>query len=182
LYDAIVTDNFTLNAQDSVMYDGVLTKVVANQNLGKAGIFGYNTSIKAKITSTFSFYGTFNYTQGKIETKNGGTVPLDHIAPIYGKAGFNFENKWLNLDLNMLYNGKKALEDYSPSGEDNLIYAPANGMPAWQTYNFKAAVKPFKEVTLFTGVENILDIQYRNFASGINAPGRNFYLGAKYHF
>ena len=31
-------------------------------------------------------------------------------------------------------------------------------------------------------MENILDTQYRNFASGINAGGRNIYGGAKYSF
>jgi hypothetical protein len=31
-------------------------------------------------------------------------------------------------------------------------------------------------------IENILDTQYRTFASGINAGGRNFYLGGKYNF
>jgi len=82
----------------------------------------------------------------------------------------------------MLYNGKKHLEEYSDSGEDNLQYAPKNGMPAWQTYNFKSAFKPLRNLTIYTGIENILDIQYRAFASGINAPGRNFYGGMKYNF
>ena len=83
--------------------------------------------------------------------------------------------------MNILYSGKKSLEDYSNSGEDNLVYAPANGMPAWQTYNFKAAVKPYKDIMLFSGIENIMDIQYRTFASGMNASGRNFYFGLKYN-
>ena len=40
----------------------------------------------------------------------------------------------------MLYNGKKALSDYSSSGEDNLAYAPATGMPAWETYKDRKSV------------------------------------------
>ena len=142
---------------------------------------GYSTALKINLLKNLNFYGNFNYTYGRVEASNGNpSKPLDHIPPIYGKTGFNFENKWLNLDMNMLYNGKKHLQDYSTSGEDNLIYAPVNGMPSWQTYNFKAAVKPFKDLTVYSGIENILDIQYRNFASGINAAGRNFYFGAKY--
>jgi hemoglobin/transferrin/lactoferrin receptor protein len=39
-----------------------------------------------------------------------------------------------------------------------------------------------KSTTIFAGVENILDIQYRTFSSGINAAGRNLYIGAKYNF
>jgi hemoglobin/transferrin/lactoferrin receptor protein len=44
------------------------------------------------------------------------------------------------------------------------------------------ATKSIEGFTLFTGIENILDTQYRNFASGINAAGRNIYGGAKYSF
>ena len=181
LFDVIVTDKFNLNGQDTVIYNGVSTAVIANQNLGIASIVGYSTALKINLLKNLNFYGNFNYTYGRVEASNGNpSKPLDHIPPIYGKTGFNFENKWLNLDMNMLYNGKKHLEDYSTSGEDNLIYAPVNGMPSWQTYNFKAAVKPFKDLIVYSGIENILDIQYRNFASGINAAGRNFYFGAKY--
>ncbi|WP_394759095.1 TonB-dependent receptor plug domain-containing protein [Flavobacterium sp.] len=181
LYDFIVTSNFLFNNQSTIVYDGTSSIVQANQNLGKASIFGYSTALKINFLKSLKFYGSFNFTYGRLESDGTNTEkPLDHIPPFYGKTGFNYENKWINFDLNMLYNGKKHLEDYSASGEDNLVYAPVNGMPAWQTYNFKAAVKPFEDFTVFSGLENILDIQYRNFASGINASGRNFYIGAKY--
>ncbi len=180
LFDAIVTDNFTFNNQSTIIYNGVVSNIQANQNFGKASIFGYNALMKAKLSAHFKWYGSFNYTYGRVETTT--EKPLDHIPPFYGKTGITFENKFLNADIYMLYNGKKHLEDYSTSGEDNLKYAPANGMPAWQTYNIKTAVNILKELQFYTGIENILDIQYRNFASGINAPGRNYYFGATYHF
>ena len=82
----------------------------------------------------------------------------------------------------MLYNGKKDISDYFLNGEDNEQYAPANGMPGWKTFNIKGAVSMIKNLKIFTGIENILDIQYRTFASGMNASGRNVYLGAKCHF
>jgi hemoglobin/transferrin/lactoferrin receptor protein len=82
----------------------------------------------------------------------------------------------------MLYNGKKDVDEYSPSGEDNLQYATAIGTPSWQTYNIKTSFAVIKNTTIFAGVENILDIQYRTFSSGINAAGRNLYIGAKYNF
>ena len=76
----------------------------------------------------------------------------------------------------------KKLSDYSSSGEDNLQYAPNNGMPAWEICNLKGACQVANHLTVFSGVENLLDTQYRTFASGINARGRNFYLGGKYTF
>lgn len=181
LFDVIALDNFTFNGQNIINYGGFPATVKANQNLNSGTIFGYSASLKVTILSDLKFYGNYNFTYGRVKEENTKIErPLDHIPPHYGKVGFTYENKWMNLDFNMLYNGKKNLKDYSSSGEDNLQYATASGMPAWQTLNFKSAFKPLEKVTFFAGVENILDVQYRVFASGINAPGRNIYGGLKY--
>lgn len=182
LFDIIAVDRFTYEGESTIDYNGFPADVYASQNKNQGYVFGYSTSVKWNILKAFKFYGSYNFTYGRVVEEDQSERPLDHIPPHYGKIGFNYENKWLNLDLNMLYNGKKNLKDYSSSGEDNLQYAPADGMPEWQTYNFKAAIKPFNALTVYAGVENILDIQYRVFASGINAPGRNFYAGTKLNF
>jgi hemoglobin/transferrin/lactoferrin receptor protein len=181
LFDAIVTSPFTLNNQNSIIYEGQLSQIYANQNQGKGEIVGLSTTLKGYILPKLLLYGNFNYTYGRVEN-NSGRFPLDHIAPTYGKAGISYETNKLMLDAYVLYNGKKRLNDYSPSGEDNLQYAPTNGMPAWETYNLKGAYQIVNHITVFSGVENLLDTQYRTFASGINAGGRNFYLGGKYAF
>ena len=181
MYDAIVTDDFTYNGQSIVNYNGFDAQVKANQNKGKAFVTGFSTNVSAYIISDLLFSANFNYTLGRV-VEDGSQRPLDHIAPYFGKVGLTYTYNKLNLEGYMLYNGKKDIKDYSTSGEDNAQYAPANGMPAWETYNFKAGFQVLKGGTLFAGVENILDTQYRVFASGINAPGRNIYGGIKYTF
>ena len=47
-------------------------------------------------------------------------------------------------------------------------------MPAWTTLNLRTAYQFNKFVQLQFAVENILDQNYRVFASNISAPGRNF--------
>ena len=181
LFDAIVTDNFTYEGQSEIMYDGTLSQVLANQNQGRAFITGISTNFFAKLITQFDFSASFNYTLGRI-IEDEGNKPLDHIAPYYGKIGLTYRANKLNLEAYMLYNGKKDIEDYYLNGEDNEQYAPNGGMPAWETYNFKSSFMIFKQATLYAGVENILDTQYRVFASGINAPGRNIYGGIQYRF
>lgn len=185
LYDAIVTDDFTFNGSSTYdIGDGDIKNVIANQNLGKAFVTGVNGNIKTTITKNLQFNGSYNLTLGRVTTEENKR-PLDHIPPYFGKLGFNYAPKWATFEAYMLFNGKKEATDYSSSGEDNPQYAPnngVNGMPAWETYNFKAGTKPMYGFTLFAGMENILDTQYRNFASGINAGGRNIYGGAKYSF
>jgi hemoglobin/transferrin/lactoferrin receptor protein len=89
----------------------------------------------------------------------------------------------LKLDLSKFtgefyarYNAWKHIEDYSPSGEDNETYATPDGMPAWYTLNLRAGYQFNRNVSVQAGVENIMDNHYRNFASGISAPGRNVFV------
>jgi hemoglobin/transferrin/lactoferrin receptor protein len=182
MYDAIITDNFTYEGQDVLFYNGENNQIFANQNKGKAFVTGISTNIKAYIFKSLQFHGNFNYTLGRIIKEDDTKAPLDHIAPYYGKIGLLYTKRWATLEAYMLYNGKKDISDYYPNGEDNERYAPEGGMPAWETYNFKTSFKVLKNASLFAGVENILDTQYRVFASGINAPGRNIYGGMKYSF
>ncbi|MBL0098200.1 MAG: TonB-dependent receptor [Bacteroidetes bacterium] len=45
----------------------------------------------------------------------------------------------------------------------------SEGIPAWFTINLRAAYRLHKLITIQAGVDNIFDMQYRTFASGINA-------------
>lgn len=179
--DAIITDNFIYNGQSTIVYNGSVSQVLANQNKGRSFVTGFSTNIKGAISSYLQYNATFNYTLGRLTTESNRS-PLDHIPPYYGKAGLNYTKKWINIEAYILYNGKKPISDYFLNGEDNEQYAPIGGMPAWETYNLKTAFTVLPKATLFLGVENILDTQYRVFASGINAPGRNIYGGLKYSF
>jgi hemoglobin/transferrin/lactoferrin receptor protein len=61
-------------------------------------------------------------------------------------------------------------------GEDNEAYATALGMPAWYTANIRLTYQFNKFVSFQAACENIFDQNYRQFASNISAPGRNFIL------
>ncbi|WP_338409321.1 TonB-dependent receptor [uncultured Flavobacterium sp.] len=179
--DAIVTDTYLYDNQSAVVYDGNQSQVMANQNKGRAFVAGFSTLIKGDISSNLSYNANFNYTLGRI-TSDEDRKPLDHIAPFYGKVGLHYEKNCLTVEAYLLYNGKKPIDAYFLNGEDNEQYSPAEGMPAWETYNLKSAYNIISKGTIYIGVENILDTQYRVFASGINAPGRNVYGGFKYEF
>jgi hemoglobin/transferrin/lactoferrin receptor protein len=179
--DAIVTDVFQFNGQDSIQYDGVLSRVLAGQNKRKANIWGFSSSLEADIYSNLAMYATFAYTKGRIQ-QPGTNTPLDHIPPAYGKFGARWHSTRASVESFVLFNGRKRLEDYNREGEDNLQYAPRDGAAAWFTANLRGAYKFNRHLTLQAGIDNVLDTQYRAFASGINAPGRNFWVTARLGF
>lgn len=171
LTDAIVPKPFAVNGQDSVDFMGRRFRTLANVNVGKAKVWGITASGKFQLASKLVFHGNITYTEGRDLSNK---VPLDHIAPLFGRASLEFESTKFFAKASFLFNGMKKLTDYSPSGEDNQQYATSDGTPAWQTWNLYAGRQLTKMLRLQVGVENILDLNYRTFASGINAPGRNF--------
>lgn len=174
--DAIVTDKFTLNGEDSVEYDGKMTAVVASQNKAKAYLYGFNTAITAHLMPHVTLYSSLNFTYGRYFNVAGVEVPLDHIPPVYGKTSIMYEQKRFTGEVFALYNGWKRLKDYSPSGEDNLTYATPMGMPAWYTLNVRMGYKINQNLGVQAALENVLDYNYRTFASGVSSPGRNFVI------
>lgn len=179
--NAITTSSFTFNGQDSIMYDGELSKVVANQNQQKAFLYGASTNVKVAFTDKFNADFILNYTYGRIKTDTAD-APLDHIPPLMARIQLQYNIKELALDFFVNYNGAKKLKDYNLNGEDNFQYATADGMPAWFTLNLRASYKVHPAVALQAGIDNILDTQYRTFSSGINGAGRNIFLALRANF
>lgn len=180
LKDAIVVKDDKFNGADSVLYDGVLSKVQSAQNADEAYIQGFFANFNANFNENFSLKSSINYTYGMYKDKTNDTlVPMDHIPPVFGQTSLMHRCKKFESEFSVRYNGWKRLEDYSPSGEDNLPQATAYGMPAWYTLNFKTSFELNPHMKLIAGMDNILDMHYRTFASGVSAPGRNLIIAIR---
>jgi hemoglobin/transferrin/lactoferrin receptor protein len=179
--EAIIAAPFQLNGRDSVVFDGRLSRVTANQNAQNARLWGLHTSVGADVTAFLAAYISGAWTHGRV-IQEGSDIPLDHIPPFYGRVGVRYHTSKVTGEVFLLFNGKKDIADFSPNGEDNAQYAPADGMPAWQTLNLRAGYTPIQYLTIQAGMDNAFDQQYRNFASGINGPGRNIFVTARVRF
>lgn len=173
-HDAIVLDRFTFNGQDEILYNGKMTPVVANQNKARAYIYGLQVGLDYRLSSSIAIYSHATYTYGRYFDATGNKVPLDHIPPFFGKTGLRYSRKLVSADFYALYNGWKYTKDYNPFGEDNIQYATPEGMPSWYTLNISSMWQLHKKLRMQVALENILDRNYRVFASGINGAGRNF--------
>ncbi len=183
MFNAIVIRDFQLNGQDSVLFDGSMSKVVAAQNVNNAFITGFSSGLYADFNEHFSFRSTVTATYGRYEdVANDTVVPLDHIPPVFGQTGLVFHSRGLEAEIFTRYNGWKHLSEYSPSGEDNAGQATAYGTPAWATLNIRGTYQVNKYLGLSFACENILDQNFRNFASGISAPGRNVIVALRLRY
>jgi hemoglobin/transferrin/lactoferrin receptor protein len=179
--NAIVVSKYKWNGQDNILYQNILSAVYAPQNQASAKLYGFNLNGKIKLFYNALLQGTYTYTKG---TYNNGitSMPLDHIPPAYGRIGLKKGGDKFNVEGFILFNGWKRIRDYNLNGEDNEIYATADGMPSWMTVNFSSYYTPNKKLSLGVQIENIADKNYRYFASGISAVGRNFIVSCRLSF
>ncbi|MBL7852283.1 MAG: TonB-dependent receptor [Cyclobacteriaceae bacterium] len=180
-YDAIVVLPSTFNGQSTVIYDSFPANVVSSQNAQHAYILGYSLALRADLSEKFIVSASFNNTKGRVRSTPYET-PLDHIPPAFGRVSVQFNHKQFRSELFSNFNAWKPIEEYSNSGEDNAQYAPARGMPSWYTVNLRLGYELGHGFTVQAGVDNLLDLQYRTFASGINAAGRNLFATIRYKF
>ena len=180
--NALVLDRYLFNGQDSIFYSGVKSAVFALQNKAKARLYGISLNASLQLVKSLSMEGVINFTKGQFRDAINGKTPLDHVPPTYGRLALKHQGPKWNADFWVLFNGWKRLADYNLNGEDNLQYATPDGMPAWYTLNFRSSIMVKKQIQLQVAIENILDLNYRYFASGISASGRNLSLSLKASF
>ena len=185
----------TSNGEDSVEYDGRLTPVYQLKNMAEGSISGFYTNAKVKIMDGIWWSGSLNYTRGLYRAgTNSSEVwqPLDHIPPMYGQTSIKWTSRQGFGEVQYLFNGEKKAEDYSSSGEDNQDKQPI-GMadidgdgkpdgynPAWGIWTIRGGYRLPKGFSVQLAVENVLDLHYRYFASGMSASGRNVLLSVKW--
>ena len=181
LTNAIIAQNGQFQGADSILYDGQLSQVMSTVNAGKAYIYGIEGALAGQLNKYISVLGTVNYTKGRVVTDTV-LYPLDHIPPVFGKFSVISSVNRLRTEFFINYAGWKRIKDYNMNGEDNFGYATAQGMPSWFTLNARVSYAITKDISLQVACENILDQNYRQYASNISAPGRNFILTLRGNF
>ena len=183
LVDAMVQRDFQVNGQDSVIYDGELSKVQALVNTGSAVLMGGSMLLEFKLDSNWTISSNVNYMYGK---DNEG-YNLRHVSPLFANAHVVYTYKKLFVNAYITYNGAIKNNRMAPSELDkpHIYLTDENGglySPSWYTLNLKTALT-VSDGWLFTiGAENITNQRYRAYSSGIAGPGINLIASIKATF
>lgn len=169
---------------EQVLFDGELGNAVTMQNQGTAYVFGYTANYQGKISEAFSTSGFITYTKGRTYDTD---EPLSSIPPLFGQFDVNYSTHNLNLAAIFRFNSRKDISDFNfTEGIDNHLLTPIvnpnatndaekfYGSPSWMTLGFQSSYSFNDKWKLQGMIQNIFDEHYREFASGISAPGRNF--------
>lgn len=178
LHDAIVVRPFSLHGNDSILFEGTFSEVRALQNTSKAYVYGTTAMVEYNTLEHFSARATVNWQYGReLDNASNTFVPMRHVAPLFGSVECTYNMGRMLMTGSVIYNGEFSNNELSPTLEDvNNFPLDKNGTPfspSWYTLNIKGRYSLTNSVHLIGGVENILDVRYRTYSSGISSPGRN---------
>jgi len=99
LENALVRRDFTLNGQDSIIYDGTVSQVQAIQNAATAYVYGLQAGFEIKLYAGFGFSADINYQKGQEELDDATTSPSRHAAPFFAvsRVTYSFEKVYLEF-------------------------------------------------------------------------------------
>lgn len=179
-----ILSDITTAEMTTIQFSEETVTTQANGNIGNASIYGASFEGLWKLNNTISLLGNLTYTHAPANNSIG---PLPSILPFFGGGTVRFQSDRFQLSLSTRFNAAKSPEDYSLGGEDGLEETPLSidefgdlnfvGSPKWTTYSIYSNYRLKENIRLNFSLENIFDLHYRTFASGISAPGRSLNLG-----
>jgi hemoglobin/transferrin/lactoferrin receptor protein len=184
---AMVRRPFTLNGKSEILYAGETSKVLAIQNAAFAKVYGIQAGMEFAITNKLIFLTRYNWQKGQEELNDQTQSPSRHAAPAFGLSRLSFQNGKFKVEISSQYSAERSF-DQMPEEEKTktFIYATdQNGnpySPSWVIFNLNSSYQLVNFLQITVGAENLADLRYRPYSSGIVAPGRNISVTLKASF
>jgi len=175
LDNAIVQEDFTYQGKDYIYFDGEFSRVQTLVNTSSAHIYGGNIQLDFALSPSLGISSSYTITHG--EDSDGH--PLRHTTPNFGFLSFTHRYQQFRTELNFRFSNKRKFEDLAPSEQQKTHLYTTDGSLGWYTLNFSSSYHFNKAITLTAGVENIFNLHYRPYSSGISAAGRNYVIALK---
>ncbi|MAU63404.1 MAG: TonB-dependent receptor [Flavobacteriaceae bacterium] len=175
-----ILNDLTTEDPTTILYNSEEVKTMANINGGRAYVYGFSFDLEAVILKNLILKSNITFTKGgSVNSIN----PLPSISPLFGSFYLKWANSNFKNQLSYRFSGYKNPQDYSYGGEDGLEETPLlgyngkepnyYGMPSWGIFKLSSSYQISNKLTATLIFDNIFDIHYREFASGISSPGRN---------
>ena len=182
-----VIDDETTSDSKTILFDNEEVITMANVNRGNGYIYGSTLDFRKTFTKNLYLKGNVSYTFGK-NTKLNQFIPS--ISPVFGRLTLNLSHVKSESEISYKFSGSKSPHKYSLGGEDGLEETPVaydlkygfHGMPSWGVLKISSSYVFSENLKTTLILDNLFDIHYREFASGISAPGRNLNIVLSYRF
>lgn len=180
LNNAMIRAPYTWDGADSVYFDGEYSQVLAIQNLDYAWMWGYHFSLRTDLSNNMHWTVGLSHPFG---TDSNGER-LRHVSPLNANSQLTYQKSKWRGHISVKYNSAVAAEDmpYSERSKTDIYAINEDGQPyspAWFSVDLQTSYAINKFITARMGVENIMDVRYRPYSSGISMPGRALFVSLK---
>jgi hemoglobin/transferrin/lactoferrin receptor protein len=187
LQNALVRRPFQLGGQDSVLYDGAMSRVEAIQNAAQARVIGAFFGLEARLSEAWTAKASLNVQHGIEELDNGELSPSRHAAPTFGMGRITYRRGRVRVDGYTQFQGARSNDQlaWEERAKTEMYALDADGnayCPAWYTLNARASIDLKHGIGINVGVENLTDRRYRPYSSGISGAGRNLVVALSARF
>ncbi len=173
LTDLLVRQPALFEGAAFILDEGDTLAVFHKENAGRAFVAGLAVSTEFRLSNSFSVLANLTFSSGQDLSNN---EPLSGIPPLSGLLGLRWQYGKLWSEINSRFARKQA----RLSSEDKLdLRIPEGGTPGWYSLNLRVGGEVTQAISLNLSVSNILDMNYREHLSGMNALGRNFSISAR---
>jgi hemoglobin/transferrin/lactoferrin receptor protein len=181
---AMVRRPSSWNGQTELQYGGEISQIFSIQNAAFAEVNGIQAGMEVAISKELLFTSNYNWQKGVEELEDQTTSPSRHAAPNFGATKLRYQGKKMTLELSSQYSAAMPFEKMPQEeiGKPAIYATDTNGnpyAPSWLIVNFAARIPITPSIQINAGIENIGDLQYRGYSSGIVSPGRNFQVSVK---
>ena len=153
--------------------------IVQSANINEVLIYGLESEVNYFLDNGGQFFGNLTYTWGE-EESDGVEGPADRIPPAFGVVGYQ---QPVSLDWKLKGQIRYASTQDRLSARDlRDARINPNGTGGFTAYDAYATWYTDYGITMRFGIENIFDKKYREHASGLDAPGRNYHISVNYQF
>lgn len=159
---------------------------VTKANSGNGFVHGVELSGERKLIHGFSVFGDLTWMEGRLDAPTAPGVSmktaLSRVQPLTGHFGVRWRddrNRWW-AETSARFAAKA--DKLAPSDVLDTQRIPPGGTPGYGVWHVRGGCRVNENVSVFGGVENVLDKDYRVHGSGINEAGRNFVVGGEVKF
>ena len=168
----------TINGMDTVIFDDVPSAVFTNVNVGQANIYGLNAAVNINVFDPLELTATASWNDGRDITND---LPLRHVPPVFGSAQLRWFIQKFTAGVEFWWAAAKPFNELPPEEQAKVgINYTRDGTPAWRRIDITARYAFANNFALNLRLDNILDLNYKTFASAISSPGRNFVMTVRW--
>lgn len=154
--------------------------VVQSQNVKKVILWGAEAGARFLVREDLELSGSLIFTWGEEEFPDGSKGPADRIPPLSGQAAVLYR-PLPTLWVEPLVRFATRQDRLSDRDRTDPRINPS-GTPGWVTANVRLGWDVHPNVGIRLALENLIDLNYREHGSGIDAPGFNAVLSVEGRF